>query len=180
MADPVTQLILNLNQVGFYNLILPWIFTFAVVFGLLVKINLFGDQVNKRVSAALAFVIAFFVTGFAGPQLASFFITIFGGASIVIAGILVILLFLAMAGWIPTMQGPKGTGWKAALAILIAIGVLLFLLSSGVIVTGVALTSDIVLFIFVIVIIVLAIYFITAEKEAAAPSAGGQQGGRTQ
>ena len=100
----------------FYGFFLPWIFSFAIVFGLLSKLNLFGD--NKRISAALAFVIAFFVTGVGGVQLAMFFTTIFGGASMFLAGILVIILFAAMLGY-------SATDFKhtAALIAVIVIGV---------------------------------------------------------
>ena len=52
----------------FYGFLLPWIFTFAIVYGLLSKIDLFGKDNKKsgKINVALAFVIAFFVTGVGG------------------------------------------------------------------------------------------------------------------
>ncbi len=99
----------------FYGFLLPWIFSFAIVYGLLAKANIF-DKVNRQVSVALAFVIAFFVTGIGGAQLASFFTTLFGGASVFLAGILVIVLFTSMLwtdkkesflhkSWVPIAAG---------------------------------------------------------------------------
>ncbi len=173
MADIITQFFQNLNELGFYNFLLPWLFTFAIVYGLLIKANLFGDA-NKKVSGALAFVIAFFVTGLAGPAMAAFFISIFGGASIFLAGILVIILFLAMVGWTPPGKG--GSGWKVALIILVVIGVILFLVATGSFVTGVALNDTTIAAIFVIVIIGIAMWFITkeeGEKKTPAPQGGG-------
>src|SRR3990167_8449104 len=82
----------------FYGFLLPWLFTFAIVYGLLSTRDMFGKKSDK-INLALAFVIAFFVTGAAGPQLAAFFINLFGGASVYLAGILVIILFVAMLGY---------------------------------------------------------------------------------
>jgi len=64
--------ITNLTQLGFFEFLLPWLFTFAIVYGLLMKANLF-DKVNAKVSGVLALVIAFFITPFAGPWLTNFF-----------------------------------------------------------------------------------------------------------
>ncbi|MBI5061871.1 MAG: hypothetical protein HZB67_06200 [Candidatus Aenigmarchaeota archaeon] len=163
MADLLTSFFQNLNELGFYNFLLPWLFTFAIVYGLLMKANLFGEA-NKKVSVALAFVIAFFVTGFAGPAMAAFFISIFGGASIFLAGILVIILFLAMVGWVP--PGDKKRGWTAAVAILVVIGVVLFIVSTGTFATNIMLNETTIAAIFVIVILGLAMWFITQEKSA--------------
>jgi len=154
--------------IDFYGFFLPWIFTFAIVYGLLYKLKLFGtDNTNKRISAALAFVIAFFVTGVGGPQLALFFTTIFGGASMFLAGILVIILFAAMLGY-GGGKDEKKFQHTAALIIVIIIGVLLFLASSGTFVTvGIVGFDNIAGLIFWLVIIIVAIYFVTQEKQEA-------------
>ncbi len=142
----------------FYGFFLPWIFTFAIVFGLLSKLGLFGEKNNNRISAALAFVIAFFVTGIGGPQLALFFTTLFGGASFVLAGILVIILFAALVGVDRTKYGNL-----AALAIVVIIGIVLFLGSSGQFVSVAVIGPDIASAIFWLVIIIVAIYFVMHE-----------------
>src|SRR3989338_10453648 len=114
----------------FYGFLLPWIFTFAIVYGLLGKIHLFGEKdKNKKsdkINIALAFVIAFFVTGAAGPQLAAFFINLFGGAAVYLAGILVIILFLAIIG-----KGDALSKHMIYVIAVIVIGILLFLGSTG-------------------------------------------------
>jgi len=177
MADMLTQFFINLNELGFYNFLLQWLFTFAIVYGLLIKANIFGDA-NKKVSGALAFVIAFFITGFAGPAMAGFFISIFGGATIFLAGILVIILFLAMVGWTPS-TGTGGTGWKVAIGALVVIGIVLFLVATGTILTGVALSESTVAAIFVIAIIAIAMWFITKEdKESKGGAKGKEQAGQ--
>jgi hypothetical protein len=151
-----------LRNLGFYDFLLPWLFTFAVVYGLLRASKLFGD-VNQKISAALALIVAFFVTGYAGPSMASFFTTIFGGASMVIAGILVIVLFVSLVGF--EMKDIKKTG---ALIILIIVGVVLWLVSAGV-AKGVGLlpllSADMIAFILVMVVIVIAVWAIVKEPK---------------
>lgn len=183
MADIWTVLIQNLNAMGFYGFVLPWIFIFAVVYGLLIKAGIFGT-VNKAVSGVIAVVIAFFGTAVAGPQLAAFFITLFGGASIYVAGILVVLLFLALVGGPTTLFGEdKKHRGKAAWAIgllIVAIGIVLFTTATGIVVTGIELNETTVAAIFVVIVIVLAVYFLTAEEEEKTPSGRQRQPGQPQ
>jgi hypothetical protein len=88
MADPFSLLVSNLNQMGFFGFLLPWIFIFVVSYGLLLKTKLFE---NPKITGVLSLVIAFFVIGFGGPFLAGFFVNLFGYAAVIIAGILVVV-----------------------------------------------------------------------------------------
>jgi len=158
--------------IDFYGFFLPWIFTFAIVYGLLSKANIFGGD-NKRISAALAFVVAFFVTAVGGPQLALFFTSIFGGASMFLAGILVIILFLAMLGR-PIGELHKNMWAVAAVVIL---GIMLFLASSGQFVSVAVIGPDIAGLVFWLIIIVVAIYFVMGKNDGhEGGGAGGKQG----
>ena len=143
----------------FYGFLLPWIFTFAIVFGLLSQVKLFGDK-GPKVNVALAFVIAFFVTGVAGPQLATFFINLFGGAAMYLAGILVLVLFMSLLGFkLETLQH------KAYLIVIIIIAIALFLGSTGSLGVSVVIGPDIAMLAFWVIIIVIAVYMITTEKK---------------
>lgn len=151
----------------FYGFLLPWLFTFAIVYGLLSKLDLFGDKKSPKINLALAFVIAFFVTGAAGPQMAAFFINLFGGASVYLAGILVIILFLALIGYDKKLgQGMIYVG------IVILIGVLLFLGSTGTFVGQVYLDSSVATLAFWLIIIVIAVWLIVKPDGAAAAGGG--------
>lgn len=145
--DPTTLL-----GPDFYGFLLPWIFTFAIVYGLLMKAGPFSS--NKSISGALAFVMAFFVTAVGGPQLAAFFISFFGGSSMFLAGILVVILFLAMAGKdftaIPNL---------AVVGVLILIAAFLFLSSSERIV-GIPINQDTATLVFWAAILIGAIYIV--------------------
>ena len=145
----------------FYGFLLPWIFTFAIVYGLLGVVKVFGDS-SKKINTALAFVIAFFVTGAAGPQMAAFFINLFGGASTYLAGFLVIILFAAMIGYKPD-DFKENTIYVVA---VILIGVALFLGSTGTLIGNVVIGSDIAVLAFWLVIIIVAVYMITQEEKS--------------
>jgi hypothetical protein len=144
--------------IDFYGFFLPWIFTFAIVYGLLAKLNLFGGK-NDKISMALAFVIAFFVSAVGGPQLALFFTSIFGGAAMFLAGILVIILFAALLGHTDHSKNL----W--ALIIVAIIGIFLFLTSSNQFISISVIGPDVAGMIFWLVIIIVAIYFVTNEKK---------------
>ncbi|MBI2583618.1 MAG: hypothetical protein HYW25_03040 [Candidatus Aenigmarchaeota archaeon] len=174
MVTPVSSdVVAILESLGFFQFLLPWLFMFAVTYGILSKVDLFG-KANKRISIAIALVVAFFTVGFAGPSLANFFISIFGGASLIIAGILVILLFIGMVG-----KGPSDIAKGGVLVVLIVIGVVLWFLSVGAasglgfsILFSPALVSLIIVF----VVIVLAVWMIVKEdkgEEAQPKKAGG-------
>jgi len=158
---PASGFISGVAGFDFYGFLLPWLFTFAIVYGLLDKAGLFGSTSGKRVNFALAFVIAFFVTGVGGPQLASFFVSIFGGASIFLAGILVFILFATLVG----TDKKHHTGILAFIVILI-IAVVLFLTSSGTFSGFVFLDAGTTSLIFWLVVIIAAGYLITREPGA--------------
>ena len=91
-----SQILGNLQQMGFFDFVLPWIFAFAIVYGILVVSNIFND--NKAIYAVISMVIAFFVTNYSpyGTSLAFFFSDLFGQGIMVLAGLLVIILMLAL------------------------------------------------------------------------------------
>ena len=163
------SILLALKNLGFYDFLLPWLFTFAIVYGLLNVAKVFGDQ--KRIPTIIALVVAFFATGYAGTALSGFFINIFGGASMIVAGILVILLFVAMIGVKPDQlkEGKK----TAVILVLIIIGVVLWLLSTST-ARGFGLlpllSPDMIALILVMVVIVMAVWGIVSEKGEKAPA----------
>ncbi len=168
MATPISSFI-SPDVAGF---LLPFIFTFAIVYGLLIKANIFGDKANDRVSIALAFVIGIIVAAAAGRQIGEFLARLFGGASVFLAGILVIILFITMIGY-KTSDKPNAI----ALAILVLLGVLLFLAANGNI-PGFRLDQSTASLIFWAVVVLAVIYFIAfgpsanGKPAAAAPAHG--------
>ncbi|MAH42992.1 hypothetical protein CL614_04705 [archaeon] len=128
-VDIFAQLVSDLSRIGFYDFLLPWLFTFAIVYGLLIKADLFG-KVNTKVSGILAIVIAFFVSAYSGPLMASYFTTIFAEFSTVAAAILVVVMFAALVGFKIEWGDNKNIKY-GTLAVLIGFGIVIFLIALG-------------------------------------------------
>jgi len=154
--DPFSLLVANLNALGFFGFLLPWIFMFTISYGLLMKAKVFE---NPKVIGVLSLVLAFFVVGFGGPWLAMFFTNLFGYAAVIIAGILVIVLFITMSGGsISKLFDNKGVA-----VLLAAIGLVVFFIAVG---GSVVMVSDSVIgIIFVIILMAVAVYFITGSAK---------------
>jgi len=154
MADPFTILVTNLNQLGFFGFLLPFIFIFAVAYGLLLKAKYFEDQ---KIIGVISLVLAFFVVGFGGSGLAGFFVNLFGLATIVLAGILVIVLFVAMSG----ADVSKVLSGKGVVAAVVGVGIVVFFVALGAL--GVSVNDSVIGIIFVIIVLAIAILFVTKE-----------------
>ena len=167
MAD-ITSIFSGAQAASFYGFLLPWLFTFAIVYGLLMKANLFGTGAhNKQVNMALAFVIAFFVTGVGGPQLANFFVNFFGGSAIFLAGILVFILFISLLGIKDEKKHHTGT---LGFIFIVIVAAVLWLSSTGSFSGYVAIDSGTASLVFWLIIILIAGYLITREGSAPAAS----------
>jgi hypothetical protein len=156
MANPFEILVMNLNAMGFFGFLLPFLLVFVIIFAILLKSNTLGD--NKNIIGVLSLVVAFFVVGYGGPALGYFFVNLFGMAAIILGGILVIVLFLAMTGG----DIGKLLEGKAAMAMVAAIGLIVFFLALGGI-TGIAISESTLALIFVIIFMAIAIYFIARK-----------------
>ncbi|KHO47702.1 MAG: hypothetical protein QT00_C0002G0362 [archaeon GW2011_AR5] len=156
MADPFSILVANLNALGFFGFLLPWIFMFAVTYGLLAKAKFFEDT---KIVGVISLVLAFFVVGFGGPWLAGFFVNLFGYAAIIIAGLLVIVLFITMSG------GSIGKFFdnKGVAAILVGIGIIVFFIAMGGF--SVVVSDAVIGIIFIIIIMAIAVYFIAGNSK---------------
>jgi len=150
--NPFEILVYNLNTMGFFGFILPWVFIFCIAFGLLAKTKVLGD--DARIAAVVSIILGFFVVGYGGPGLANFFVNIFGIAAAVLAGILVLVLFMGMAG-IPIDQLAKN---KAVLAVLIGIAVLVFAVAAGAFTTMVNPTT--IAIVLILIVMAAAVAFI--------------------
>jgi hypothetical protein len=156
MPNPFEILVTNLTSLGFFNFFLPFIFTFAVVYGLLLKLGMLGE--DPKVIGVVSMAVAFFTIGFGGPLLGEFFINLVGFATIVLAGILVIVLFVGFAGGDVSslMQGKGITAIMAGLAIIVIYSIFQS-------VSGSTLGNDIISIFLVMIILGGAIVYITGK-----------------
>lgn len=121
----------NLNSMGFYNFVLPWILFLMIFFAILENAPFLKDSSKKKqiaiiVSAILAlFTVNFPLNGIPLGQLLS---DMFGWSSVYIAGILVVILFLGMGGFqLETLTGEN----KMPIAIILALLAVLVLSNAG-------------------------------------------------
>ncbi|MBI1972167.1 MAG: hypothetical protein HYS53_02600 [Candidatus Aenigmarchaeota archaeon] len=153
-----TPLLGNLNQIGFYKFVLPFLFTLAIVYGVLLKTKLF-DEKQKSLIGVIALVAAFFVVNYtpAGFALDSFFTQVFGVGILILTGIFVVLLLMGLVGLkgedIFKAENIKGGG----LAIILLIAFIIFLLFT---VGGIKITGDQLSIIAVMIFIVVALAYI--------------------
>jgi len=158
-------LVQNLNAMGFYGFILPWLLVFAVVYALLQKSKVLGG--DKRIDGVIALAIAFFITGYTG--IGVYFVQLMGPAVMIIAAILVGVLFVAVAGiGLKAEQGQQGeTKFSMSTEAIIGaiiVGIVLFFAVGGSAISGISLRDDIVAGLFMIIVIVLAVWFISGKK----------------
>jgi len=152
-VNPFVALVNNLNSLGFFGFLLPFIFVFVVLYAILLKTKILGD--NQRIIGVLSLVVAFFVIGYGGTGLANFFVNFFGLATILIAGLLVLMLFIGLAGWDLSNIANK----NVVAAILAAIVIIIFFTAAGSI--GVRISDSVIGIIFIIIILAVAIGFVT-------------------
>ncbi len=135
VQDIFTPLVGNLNQLGFYKFVLPWLFTLAIVYGVLLKVKLF-DEKQKSLIGVISLVAAFFVVNYtpAGFAMDSFFTQVFGVGILILTGIFVVLLLMGLVGLkgedIFKAENIKGGG--IAIILLIAFIIFLFFTIGGI------------------------------------------------
>ncbi len=90
-------LIENLRNIGFYNFFLPWILILSIVYGILMKTDVFGD--NKSVNAIISLAISFiFIGGMYTFVPHNFFAIFFSRFAIVIVALLALAILLGFFG----------------------------------------------------------------------------------
>ncbi len=158
VQDIFTPLIGNLNQLGFYRFVLPWLFAMAMVYGILTKTKIFGEN-QQTLTGVISIVAAFFVVNFTpvGFALDTFFTQAFGVGILVLTGIFVVLLFMGLVGLkgedIFKAENLKGGGLAVILLVVFAI-LLVFMVG------GIKISSDQLTLVSVLIFMVVAIAYI--------------------
>jgi hypothetical protein len=146
----------NLNQLGFYGFVLPWLLVFGVVYGILQKSGILGGK--PRVDGIVSFVIAFFVTGY--TNIGTYFVSITGLGAMLITALLVAVMFFALVGFqVPEL---KTGNWAL---FIVGVGLVLFWIVGGGTIAGISLSNEAWAAILMIVVIAIAIWFVSEEKK---------------
>ena len=154
--NPFEILVNNLNQMGFFGFLLPWLLMFAVTYGLLLKSKALGE--DQKIIGVISLIVAFFVVGYGGPLFGLFFQHLFGIAAMIIGGILVTVLFVSMAGGDISKLAEN----KAVIALLAGIGLIVFMIALGT--YGATIENDVIAAIFVVIIMAIAVVFIAGKS----------------
>jgi hypothetical protein len=134
MTSPFEVVILNLQKIGAFNFLFPFMLTAAVFYGLLRRSQIFGKpEENVAVNAVVALVAAFMVWAYpilAGVNvevmLSTFFFQGVLATLVVIVGLLIISMFMPK-GLGETLSEKLKPGWFIGiiiLGLLIGFGVL--------------------------------------------------------
>jgi hypothetical protein len=154
--NPFEILVSNLNQMGFFGFLLPWLLMFAVTYGLLLKSKALGE--DQKIIGVVSLVAAFFVVGYGGLAIGVFFSNLFGIAAIVLGGIIVTVLFVSMAGG----DISKFAESKEIMALVAGIGIIVFMIVLGTF--GVTVESDVIAAIFLVIVMAIAVVFIAGKQ----------------
>ena len=108
----------NLNTLGFYDFLLPFMFVMALTFGLLTKSAVFGN--NAAVYGILSISIAFFSINY--TPIGLFLTRSMTYAAVFIAGVMILILMLGIFGGSIDAMFSDGIMWFIAfMAVLIFI-----------------------------------------------------------
>lgn len=147
----------NLNQLGFYGFVLPWLLVFGLTYGILEKSGI----MEKKAAGIVSFAIAFFVTAYTG--IGSFFIGLSGVGAMVITAALIVVMFFALVT--PPGKYTELFGKKTESVIFLAvIALILFWLVGGERVAGISLSNEAWAAILVIVVIGFAVWFVSGSS----------------
>ncbi len=155
--NPFEVMIYNLNSLGFYGFVLPWVFIFAVMYALLLKSEILGK--DQKIIGVVSLVVAFLVASLFAP-LGMVLSNLFGVATLFLAGILVVILLASMAGFNVT----DITAHKSILAILIGIGVVIFLSFGLSSIFEIRMSEGTIAAVFMVIVMIAAVYFIAGKS----------------
>jgi len=134
MATPLRGVIDFFGQIGLYDVVLPFILVFSIVFAVLEKTQIFGMEevegkkyTRKNINVMVAFVMSFFVV--ASSKLVEIITEV--SSNIVILLMLAILFLLLVGSFYKEGEGSflQG-GWKTFFTFIMFIGIIFIFLNA--------------------------------------------------
>lgn len=148
MAFDFNTFLSNLNSMGFYSFVLPWLLFVTIFFVIVEKAPIWPSEEkedpktkektkvpkpNKKIAVLIAAILALFAVNIPlnGIPMAQILSDIFGGTAIYVSGLLVVILFLGMGGMKAEELFGKSSGAQTGLAFVLLLLALLVLGSNG-------------------------------------------------
>lgn len=129
MADPFSTMVMNLQNMGFFQFLFPFLLAFAIIYGALKWIFKDEGLGGSRVHALIAVILAFFVMFYSAYNtwlylfLSTTSGTVLGMATVLL--FIVILTSLAGVNLQDVLGGEKAPGWIKYVAILVIVYIVL-------------------------------------------------------
>jgi hypothetical protein len=175
----LSTLIYNMQSMGFFQFLFPFLLVLAVVYGVL--IYALPREFPKSAKGLISLIIAFFVMLYAAStfNIAQVLAQMFGSTVLMVgSGILILVIILGILGitpsnlWKKQKEGEQvtGAGWVIVLLVVI-VGILVVFgtgIESVIGIPGWIGSSDLWTIIFFLVILAVVFYFLKSEKEPAA------------
>ena len=168
------------DNLGFFLYLFPFLLALAIFFGILNWSV--GERLQRGPTALISIILAFFVMLYSSFNtfIVSFFANLSGAGLVIGSGILLVIIFLGLAGFKLQDVFKEGHAKWAFVLFIIFIGILAFI-GAGAgqfgLFPGFANDPQFITLIFFIVIIALAMWMMASGgKEEAAPSGGGRPG----
>jgi len=159
--------------------ILPWVFSFAIVYGLILRSKVFGepsDPVSRGISGIIGVVAAFLITLTAGPAIGGFLTAISGTVVMYAAVILGMVMLFAIInpGLLRSYSGGKSLA--LIIAIIIVAGLIISFYTPGT--TSFRITQDLVVLIITLLVIVGIVWLVVGGKSGNSPAPSQPSGGQ--
>lgn len=123
---------------GIFDLFLPFVLSWAIIYGIMRKVSIFGEEkVGRKTDLIVSVILSLFIIGATpvGITLAAFFGTMFTGTILIIVtllGTMMVLYVLAGVLGMDIIDKRSSKKWKAVVLLLaIVLAVVAFVYSGG-------------------------------------------------
>ncbi len=165
MVD-LTSIVGNLERLGFYDFVLPWLLFFAILFGILKTHKMISE--DPKLNAIIAAVIAFFIVNFVPMGgISSFYSTTFGVSGMLLGAVLVFVLFAGVLGYKPNaeegglLKESKSWMYPVIAILFIAFALIAYMQATGSnLISGIGIDSDTLTIVFILIFVLVIIGYI--------------------
>jgi uncharacterized membrane protein len=170
MAGGFDQLIANMQSMGFFQFLFPFLLALAILYGVM-SLTL-RDRLPKSAMGVISLVISFFVMLYSSwnTMIVQFFANISGTWLIVASGILFVLILLGLTGFKMDELFKNDKAKWITILVVVFIGILIFFGAGGGMFFNLPLTSDFWTILFFVAILAIVVFWMGQEGDKGAPA----------